>query len=168
VFAGLRRYGVAFTLPMSARAVRQVPGFLALTWTFGVMQMIGVVAGIVSLVGVVLYLQGSPEGQGDLLRAGGPHGAHRPGPLVLAGPGGFRVAGTAYILGAAMAFAAASLTFSRLDPIPALPPAMLFRLPGPWLAVAADVLLMAGSVGAAQAQWRAQRTRVAEVMRLGG
>jgi putative ABC transport system permease protein len=168
VLAALRKEGVPYTLPTSARAVQESPGFLALTWTFGFMQMIGVVAGIVALVGVVLYLQArqrSREISYALATRMGLTGPAHWLSLVLELAG---LLGTAYVVGVTLAVAAAGLTFTKLDPIPKLPPAMVFRLPGAVLGMAAAALLIATWAGAAQAQWRAQRTRAAEVMRLAG
>jgi putative ABC transport system permease protein len=168
VRGALSREHVPYTLPTSAPAVRESPGFLALTWTFGFMQMIGVVAGIVALVGVVLYLQARQRNREVSYALATRMGLSGPAhwlSLVLELAG---LLGTAFVVGTALAVAAARLTFTRLDPIPKLPPTMLFRPPGPVLGMAAAALLVATAIGAAEAQWRAQRARAAEVMRLAG
>ena len=41
----------------TAARVRTTPAFLSLSWTFGLLQAFGVLAGIITILGVVLYLQ---------------------------------------------------------------------------------------------------------------
>src|SRR5262249_34920382 len=49
--------GYPVELAITADAVRQTPGFLSLSWVFGFLEALGVLAGMVALIALVLYLQ---------------------------------------------------------------------------------------------------------------
>jgi putative ABC transport system permease protein len=153
---------------VTASAAKQTPRFLALAWTFEYLEALGVAAGVVALLGMVLYLQARQRDREvsyalarrmGLSSAG--HGLSVAGELA-----GMLLA--AFVIGAGLAVLAAGLIHGRLDPLPALPPAPLLRLPAELFGVAAAVLLAAAAVGAWFVQHRADRANVAEVMRLAG
>jgi putative ABC transport system permease protein len=166
VQAALRAAGASYTHVVTAQAIRSLPAFLALSWTFGFMRFIGAVVGLISLVGVVLYLQARQRTEelsyALVARMGLSPGAHRRSlALELC-----VLLELAFLIGGALAVLAARLTFSRLDPIPSLPPSISLSVPLLFLTGAAVGLLVAGLIGAAQAQWQANRATPAEVIRL--
>jgi hypothetical protein len=58
--------------------------------------------------------------------------------------------------------------YGRLDPLPQLPPAPLFRLPLAVFGLTAVAVLAAAWLGAWRVQHEAERARVSEVMRVAG
>jgi len=72
------------------------------------------------------------------------------------------------VLGIALAWIAARVVYGRLDPMPQLPPAPLFRLPIAAFALTGLAVVIASLIGAWRVQRAAERVRVSEVMRLAG
>ena len=166
VVAAARKAGLTVLRVTEAKEVRSSPGLLAITWTSGYMAMVGALTGIVALVGMLLYLQ-ARQRQREVSyalakRMGLRPGAH--GLSLLAETAGLLMA--SFVLGTLFGAIAGALTFGRLDPIPALSPAMRLRLAPSAIALVAAILLAASTVGAALAQGRASRANAAEVMRL--
>jgi putative ABC transport system permease protein len=152
----------------TAGAAKRTPRFLALSWTLGYLEALGVAAGVVALLGMVLYLQARQRDREVAYalarRMGLSSAAHG---LSVAG----ELAGmllTAFVIGAGLAVLAAALVVGKLDPLPALPPEPLLRLPEGLFAESIGVLLLACAAGAWIVQRRADRANVAEVMRLAG
>src|SRR5205085_2310145 len=57
VLRGLRIHHLPVDLVATADAAKATPRFLALSWTFGFLESLGIAAGLVALLGMVLYLQ---------------------------------------------------------------------------------------------------------------
>lgn len=74
----------------------------------------------------------------------------------------------AFLIATVLSVAAAVLVNPRLDPLAGVPPAPVLRLPLGLVSLSLGALLAAAWLGAWRAQRRADRARVAEVMRLGG
>ncbi len=128
----------------------------------------GLAAALLAVVGLLLYLQARQTEREVAYalsrRMGLARGAHRAAvALEVAG-----MLGVALTAGTLLALSAAWLVNGRLDPLPQVPPPPLFTVPGGLLlAVAATLPLLAG-MGALLVQRAADRTRVAEVLRLAG
>jgi putative ABC transport system permease protein len=168
VLAALGRAALTPEAVTSAADELRAPAFLAQAWTFRLLSALGVLAGMVALVGLVLYAQGRQRGRvvayALTRRMGLSRAAHRRSVLwELAGLLGF-----AFLLGAALAVVAAAAVLGRLDPMPELPPGLGLELPGPLLAGTLLGILLAAMAGAVLVQWAADRADVAEVMRLAG
>ncbi|HJP65177.1 MAG TPA: FtsX-like permease family protein, partial [Actinomycetota bacterium] len=168
VLAALAKAHVPTDLAATADAAKKTPRFQALSWTFGYLEGLGLAAGLVALLGMVLYLQARQrdrEVSYALARRMGltssAHGLSVAGELA-----GMLVA--AFVIGTALAVVAAALVYGRLDPLPTLPPGPLLRVPYLSFVAAAGVLLAASAAGAWAVQRRADRVNVAEVMRLAG
>ena len=73
-----------------------------------------------------------------------------------------------FALGIWLAWLGALLVYTKLDPLPNLPPPALFRLPRLLAAGSGVVLLVAAWLGARLVQRGAERADVAEVMRVVG
>jgi putative ABC transport system permease protein len=152
----------------SAAMLLRTPSFRVMSWALGMLEALGVLAGLVTVAGLLLYVQARQRGQvvayALVRRMGLARWRHR---LSTA----FELAGMlllALALGALFAWLAAALVNKRIDLAPQFPPEPVLRLP---MALFGQVLLALPGVafaGAALVQWRADRTNVAEVMRLAG
>src|SRR5262249_23596817 len=139
-----------------------------LTWTFGLLQTFGALAGILSVLGAVLYLQARQQ-QREVTyalarRMGLGRREHRRSiALELGG-----VLAAAYMVGAVVATGAAFLVPGKVDPLPARPPGPLFRVPSPMLVGVAAVVVLLAWAGAMRVQRRADRVNVGELLRRAG
>jgi putative ABC transport system permease protein len=152
--------------PQTAEHLMRSPAFLALSWTLGFLQALGGLAGVMALVGLLLYLQARQRSREVAYalsrRMGLTRSAHRRSvALELTA-----MLGAAFVVGSTLSVAAALLVYGRLDLLPELPPAPLLRLPPVLFGSVLVVLAAAAWAGAAAVQWQAERTSVAEVMRL--
>jgi putative ABC transport system permease protein len=146
----------------------RTPAFLAVSWTFSMLQALGVLAGLVALAGLVLYLQARQRGRlvayALARRMGLSRGAHlRSVALELVAMLLF-----GFALGTALALATAALVHRRLDPMPEIPPGLRLQLPGAVLGLTLLGVAVAALAGALLVQRGADRAKVAEVMRLAG
>jgi putative ABC transport system permease protein len=168
VLRELRRAGVPIQRQVTAEEVRSTPSFLSLSWTYDLLQALGVLSGILALVGMVLYLQTRQRSRevayAIARRMGLTRRSHRRS--IALELGGMMV--VAFLIAAVLAMAAAVLVNPRLDPLSGVPPAPVLRLPFAVVGISLGALLAAAWLGAWRAQRRADRARVAEVMRLGG
>jgi putative ABC transport system permease protein len=149
-----------------ARDVLDVSSFLATSWTFGFLQALGVLTGLICAGGLLLYLetrQRSRRAAYALSRRMGLSRAAHLGSL-LAEVGGTLLGG--FAIGAALSFVAARLVYLRLDALPSVPPVPLLRAPVPALAGTAAAVLAVTWLAAWIAQRSADRTNLAEVLRL--
>jgi len=164
----LRRQQFPVELAATAAQIRATPAFLALSWTFGLLQAFGILAGLITLLGVLLYLQARQQARevsyALARRMGLDRRTHRRSVLVEL----LAMLLTAFVLGALFSTVAAALVHGRLDPLPALPPGPLLAVPQLMFGVTALGIIVVCAAGAALVQRRADRTRVAEVMRLAG
>jgi putative ABC transport system permease protein len=164
----LRAAGVVgpFEDVVTARQVMATTTFQAMSWSFGLLEALGGVAVLVTLAGLLLYLQARQRGRvvaGALARRMGLARAAQRRSVAIELAGMLLVA---LVVGVALALVAALLIFARLDPLPAVPPGPALRLP-----VGLFGLLLAGVAlvvvaGAALVQRLSDRTSVAEMMRL--
>ena len=164
--AALRRAGVAPVTVTTAAEVMRTPAFLAVSWTFRLLEALGGLTGVVALASLVLYAQARQRGRvvayALTRRMGLSRAAHRRSVLCeLAGMLLFALA-----LGAGLAVVAAAVVHRSLDPMPQLPPAPGLALPGALLGAALVGVLLAAAAGAYLVQRAADRAKVAEVMRL--
>jgi putative ABC transport system permease protein len=168
IVPALQREGFDPTFFVTADAQRTSPGFLALTWTFGLLQTFGALAGILSVLGAVLYLQARQQ-QREVTyalarRMGlGRKENRRSIALELGG-----MLAAAYVIGAVFASVAAFIVHGKVDPLPALPPGPLFHVPGQTLVVVAAVVVVLAWVGAMRVQRRADHANVGELLRRAG
>jgi putative ABC transport system permease protein len=168
VEAVLREAGTVPEATRTAATVMRTPAFLAVSWTFAMLQTLGALAGLVALVGLVLYAQARQRGRlvayALARRMGLSRGAHlRSVALELAAMLLF-----SFALGVALALATSSLVYRRLDPMPELPPGLRLVLPGAVLGLTLLAVAVAALAGALLVQRGADRANVAEVMRLAG
>ncbi len=168
IVPALQREGFDPGFFVTANAQRTSPGFLALTWTFGLLQTFGALAGVLSVLGAVLYLQARQQ-QREVTyalarRMGLGRREHRRS--IALELGGMLAA--AYVIGAVFATTAAFIVHGKVDPLPALPPGPLFDVPAPTLAVVAVVVIALAWLGAMRVQRRADHANVGELLRRAG
>jgi len=149
-----------------ARDVLDVSSFLATSWTFGFLEALGVLTGLITAGGLLLYLetrQRSCRAAYALSRRMGLSRAAHLGSL-LAEIGGTLLGG--FAIGVGLSFVAARLVYLRLDALPTVPPVPLLRTPVLALAGTAAAVLAITWLAAWMAQRSADRTNLAEVLRL--
>jgi putative ABC transport system permease protein len=166
VLRSLRRSGLPVAGAVSVERVRSSPSFLAVTWVFGLLTALGLMAGLVALAGLLLYLQARQRSREVAYalssRMGLSRAAHRRSiALELGG-----MLGSSFVVGVALALVAARLVNARLDLLPQIPPGPVLRFPWLLLLAAAGVLVLVAAAGAWLVQRAADRADVAEVMRL--
>jgi putative ABC transport system permease protein len=166
--AVLREAGTVPEAVRTATTVMRTPAFLAVSWTFSMLQALGALAGLVALIGLVLYVQARQRGRlvayALARRMGLSRGAHlRSVALELAAMLLF-----GFALGVTLALVTSSLVYRRLDPMPEIPPGLHLRLPGAVLGLTLVGTAVAALAGALLVQRGADRANIAEVMRLAG
>jgi putative ABC transport system permease protein len=164
----LRQRGFPVELAITADQVRQTPSFLALSWIFGFLESLGVLAGLVGLVALVLYLQARVRSREVAYALSRRMGLRRLSSFLSVA---LELAGmllAAFVIGAGLAVGAAFLLYRKADPMPDIPPAPLLRVPMALFLVTAAALVVAAFVAAWRVQRQAERANVAEVMRLAG
>ena len=150
---------------LSTAEILASPSFLALTWTFGYLQALGVMAGAIALAGMLLYLQSRQQARevsyALARRMGLTRSDHRW--AVALELGGMLL--ISLLIGALLALASSWLVYARLDPLPTIPPDPLFAVP-PLLFVVLIVLIsLAALLGAWRVQRKADTVKVSEVLR---
>jgi putative ABC transport system permease protein len=153
-------------LVVTASEVEDIPYITAVVDTFVVLNVLGLAAALLVIVGMLMYLQARERSQvvsyGLSLRMGMTHGAHR---RALVSELASMLA-SSYLLGALLAMAVAVLIVPLLDPLPVIPPGPLFVSPVlVMLAAGAGVVLAAWLGGWITNAW-ARRVDLGEVMRL--
>jgi putative ABC transport system permease protein len=162
----LDRHAIVAGSEAIADETQQLPQFVALRWTLGYLQALGVMTALIALGGIVLYLQSRQRAREvayALARRMGLKRAEHRRSVVLELVA-MLVLGV--LIGAFLAWAAARLVYGKLDPMPILPPAPLFRSPLGLLGITAGVALIAAWIGAWRVQRTAEHADVTEVMRL--
>jgi putative ABC transport system permease protein len=166
VVRALRRASVpAETVTTTARLLGD-PSFTPVAWIFGLLQALGVLAGLVASIGVVLYMQARRRGREVSFalasRMGLGRGAHRLSiavELVV-------VLGAGLVVGSGLALAAATLVAGRIDLLPAALPHPTVSVPWTVIGAAAVAIVLAAALGAWGVQRAVDRAKVAEVIRL--
>ena len=142
-----------------------VSDFLATSWTFGFLQSLGVLTALITIGGLLLYLdtrQRSRRVSYAMARRMGL--SRRTHLLSLAGELAATLV-TGFALGAVLSAVAARLVYHRLDALPGLPPGPLLREPSAVVAAAGLAVVTVAVLGATAAQRTADRTNLAEVLR---
>ncbi len=152
---------------LTAEEARNRPETVAFTRTFAFLEALGLAAGLLALVGLVVYLQVRQRARvvGFALahRMGLSARSHR---RALALELGLAVI-AAFALGLGTALLAARLVMTRVEPLASISPMPLFEPPLAEAGVALVVLAVVTLAGAALADRAAARANLAEVLRLG-
>jgi putative ABC transport system permease protein len=154
--------------PVSVRSTAELlasPSFLALSWTFGYLQALGIMAGAIALAGMLLYLQTRQQARevsyALARRMGLSRRAHRW--AVALELGGMLL--VSMVIAVGLALIASLLVYGRLDPLPTLPPDPLFAFPLLLIAVLLPLIALAALLGAWRVQRGADTAKVSEVLR---
>ena len=154
-------------LVSSQDSVFEVANFLGVSWSFGYLSALAALVGLVAIGGLLLYLETRQRSRTASYALGRRMGLTRATHLrsLLAELG--VLLGLAWVIGAALAWAAVLMVYGRLDIDASRPPTPLLTVP---------TLAFAGSIGAVAvvvvlaalyAQRSADRADVSEVLRLG-
>jgi putative ABC transport system permease protein len=162
VAQGARIFDVA-----SLTNVFDVANFLGISWTFDYLTALAALVGLVAIGGLLLYLETRQRSRVAAYALGRRMGLSRGTHLrsLLAELGTLLI--TALVLGTGLAAAAVLLVYRRLNVDPSRPPAPLLTVPTATLIGAGTAVVAITALAAAYAQRAADRTNVAEVLRLG-
>lgn len=151
---------------ITAEEVKDIPSISAVIDTFGVLNVLGLGAGLLVVVVMLMYLQARQRARVVSFalsrRMGLSVGSHR---WALVGELAILLLG-AFVLGGTLAIGAAVIIVGMVDPLAAIPPGPLFVPPLPRFVLAALALLLIAIVGGAFTNRRVRRARIAEVMRV--
>jgi putative ABC transport system permease protein len=160
--------GLSSSAVRTAAAFVGAPRFRAVSSTFVFMELLGVLAAVVALLGVVLYLQARHHARlvsyAMSSRMGLTRGGHRVAVFLEIGSVLFASA----VVGSVLALVAGAVLSPWVDPFPALPPSPAFRPPIPLFAAIAVAVPVTGAVAAVIVQRRTDRANVAEELRYAG
>ncbi len=142
--------------------------YLAVTWTFGYLQALAALVGLIAVGGLLLYLATRQRSRTASYAMGRRMGltrrAHLRSLVVELGA----LLGVAWLLGAGLAVAAVLLVYGRLDVDPSRRPPPLLTLPVVVFVASAAAVVVVALLAAISAQRSADRADIAEVMRLDG
>jgi putative ABC transport system permease protein len=141
--------------------------FLGISWTFGYLSALAALVGLVAVGGLLLYLETRQRTRVTAYALGRRMGLTRATHLrsLLAELGTLLL--TAYLLGIALATAAVLLVYHWLDVDLSRPPTPLLTVPVVAIVTAGLAVAVIAALAATYAQRAADRTNVAEVLRLG-
>ena len=166
VLAELERAGVYTQTAVSARDAAESSTLLSISWTFGLLRILGIVAGVMSIVGMLLYVASRHRARlvSYLLgrRMGLRKTEHRSALLIELSA----MLAAALVLGGSLGLVATRLIYRTLDLLPTVPPAPLFRVPTLEVVAAALAFLVAAALGSRWIQRSSDAARPGEVMRL--
>ena len=152
---------------LTAEEARNRPETVAFTRTFAFLEALGLAAGLLALVGLVVYLQVRQRARVVAVGLAGRMGltarAHRQALLLELGLSVL----AAFALGLGAALIAARLVLTEVEPLASISPVPIFDVPLAQAGAALLVLAVASVAGAALADRAARRANVAEVLRLG-
>jgi len=153
-------------LVLTIDQVKDIPGIAAVIDTFIVLDVLGLVAGLLVLIGMMMYLQARQRSQtvsyGLSLRMGMSHSSHRRSMVAELGV----MLCYAYAIGLVLAFGAAALMVPRLDPLSTIPPNPILIPPRGSVAGTLLVLLAVSWLGAWLTNRRARASDLGQVMRV--
>jgi putative ABC transport system permease protein len=142
--------------------------YLAVTWSFGYLQALAALVGLIAIGGLLLYLATRQRSRIASYAMGRRMGltrrAHLRSLLIELGA----LLAAAWLLGAGLAVAAVYLVYARLDVDPTRRPPPLLTLPVIVFVTSAAVIAVVVLLAAFSAQHSADRADISEVMRLDG
>lgn len=158
---------IRYSEPRSVDGVVDKASFLTVSWTFGYMRSLGIIAALLTVAGVAIYLDARRRSQvlgyAFVRRMGLTRRQH----LRALATELFLTVTVGSWLGLAIALAGARLAYANIDPVPGFQPAPLLRPAVPMTVATALVALVAAGTGAALAQRRADRDDPLEALRAG-
>jgi putative ABC transport system permease protein len=151
---------------VSARDAAESSALLSISWTFGLLRVLGIVAGLMSIVGILLYVAGRHRARlvSYLIgrRMGLRTAEHRASLLLEL----LVMLSASLLLGGSLGLVAVRVIYRSLDLLPTVPPEPLFRVPAIEVLAAAIAFTAAATVGSRWIQRSSDSARPGEVMRL--
>jgi putative ABC transport system permease protein len=152
--------------PATINTFLRNPDVLVSTRTFGFMRLIAGGAGVLALLGLLLYLQARQRSQVIASTLARRMGFGRAAETLSLCIELIAIVAFAAVVGGGVALAAAVPIVHRIDPLPDYPPSPLYTVPLTEIAVAGAVLLLLAAAAGALTSWLARRTDVAEALRV--
>jgi putative ABC transport system permease protein len=154
-----------FTTATAALALES-PSVQSLMWSLGLLQALGVAAGLISIAGLVLYLQAREKTTTVVRALTRRMRLSRRGYLkmLLIETSGLLM--TSFVLGAGLGLVVSAMLMDNFDLNPDLPPSQLFRIPALLIVAAGIILGMVAVLSAKRIQRASDSANVAEVMRV--
>jgi putative ABC transport system permease protein len=151
---------------LTAAEIRENPSIVAASRTFGFLKSLGFAAGLLAVVGMLLYLQARQRSRIVSYALSRRMGLAGPGHVValVLELGAMLISSLA--IGVVLALIAARVVLGDVDPLQDIPPAPLFRTPVGLLLATVGGLLVVSVIGGILASRAADRANVSEVMRL--
>ena len=165
VEAGLLREEILFAAPITIRTVLDSPSLQSLLWMLGLLSALGASAAVISIFGLLLYLQARHRAaliSSALTRRMGL--TRRQEWVSWAAEIGGALT-TAFVVAALVGLPVASLMKDRIDPRPGLPPAPVLIPPAIPLTLLGVLLIGVAFVGARRLQKSVDDADIAEVLR---
>jgi len=136
------------------------------TRTFRYMRLIAIAAGVLVIVGLLLYLQARQRSQAVSSALAARMGLRRRTEVLSLTVELILIALVAALVGGVVALAAATPIISHIDPLPTNPPAPTLTLPVTAILIGAATLLVLAVALAIVTSWSARRTDMSEALRV--
>lgn len=164
--AAFREAGIPATFAVDEASVLDKTDFLTASWTFGYLRALGILTGLMTIGGMLLYLESRQRARKVAYALARRMGLRRGAHAASIATELAATLGSGVIAGGVLASAAAWLTYGHIDSAPQNPPTPLLLLP--WSTYAATALAAAAVVaaGACLTQRSADRARIAQELRV--
>ena len=153
---------------VTAEQVQDNPSIIAVTRTFAYLEFLGLGAGLLAVVAILMYLQARQRARTVSYalsrRMGLGRGSHRLALLMELGWMLF----SAFLVAALLALIAAAVVLPQIEPLPNIPPSTLFKTPVFLLVLTAVALALTTLLGGLFADRTSENVNFAEVMRVAG
>ncbi|HEY9476547.1 MAG TPA: FtsX-like permease family protein, partial [Mycobacteriales bacterium] len=159
--------GIRVLVVHTQEQVQDVANFLAVTWSFGYLEALAALVGLIAIGGLLLYLETRARSRAASYALSGRMGLTRRGHLLSMLVEMGMVLGAALVVGTGLAWSAVLLVYGRLNIDATRPPGPLLTVPVAALVGTALAAVVVAVAAAAYAHRSARRTDVAEVLRLG-
>ncbi|MGH2817089.1 MAG: ABC transporter permease [Actinomycetota bacterium] len=166
VLAALEAAGLDTQTAVTAQDAGDTSALLSISWTFTLLELLGIFAGLLAVVGMLLYLAARQRARlvsYALAKRMGLQVRNHRFAVVLELLGMLL---SALATGATLGVIAVRLVYARLDLLPEVPPSPLLRTPSLELALTTVTFVVAAWGGAWWVQRSADGANVGEVMRL--
>ncbi len=165
VLAELGQAGYRVEDAITSDEVGNSSALQSISWTFGLLRLLGILSGALAVVGMVLYLSARQRARTLAYALAGRMGLTRRAHLSALLIELAAMLTVAFAMGVLLGGVAVRLVYERLDLLPGVPPSPLLRAPSTELLLTSVLLAVAGAAGAWWVQRIADRANYAEVMR---
>jgi putative ABC transport system permease protein len=152
--------------PSTIDGFLHAPDVVLATRTFTFMRMIAMGAGVVVLLGLLLYLQARQRSQAIASALARRMGLTRAAETLSLCLELAAILGFAAVIGGGVALAAAAPVVRKIDPLPGDPPSPIFTLPAAEIVLAALALAILALIAGALTSWFTRSTDVSEALRV--